>query len=214
MSTIKQEYQRFLKDNFNGLIIRQPLFYIWDKGLRFDLQVGPVNAEGYFDEVLKRASALFQTVFEPDNTVFMVVHSSAWRRRRIRLSNYSLKQVKGLRKNEIAYSEIRSLYNPNDRWNVAIIKVSADRINYNSILTAIGNTDFPAREPRLTKSGTGSTQDIFFVNIDKKVVFNMYDDRGLDIIADDTGALRSILDRHHDWILDYDREKILRTVIS
>lgn len=43
---------------------------------------------------------------------------------------------------------------------------------------------------------------------DKKLTFQMYDDRGLDVIAADKEILRPIYKKHNDLILGYDRERI------
>ena len=69
--------------------------------------------------------------------------------------------------------------------------------------------DFPPRQPRLKFL---SDEQIFIINIDKRLIFNMYDDRGLDIIAKDKETLRPLYRKFNDWILDCDREKINRTM--
>ena len=86
--------------------------------------------------------------------------------------------------------------------------INIDSIKYKNILTAIGHTDFPSRQPRLDQNGFLTGKEIYFVNIDKKLVFHMYDDRGLDIISAKKETLRPIYKKHNDWILDYDREQI------
>jgi hypothetical protein len=70
------------------------------------------------------------------------------------------------------------------------------------LLTAVANTDF-LRQPRITQD-----KDIYFININKQLIFHMYDDRGLDIIAANIETLRPIYEKHNNWLLDYDREKI------
>lgn len=64
MQTINQEYRQFLNYNFKGLTLRQPLFYNWNFGLRFDLQVGEINTDDYFKKVTKRACTIFETTFD------------------------------------------------------------------------------------------------------------------------------------------------------
>ena len=206
MSTLTKEYKQFLNENFKGLTIRKPLFYNWDKGLRFDLQVGETGTEEYFLEVVNRANTLFQAAFNPEDVVYFVLYDYKSKRSRIRFSNYGFKQIKDLRRNEISYSKLRQLYYPDDRldiWNTAVLKLTTDRINFKNILTAIGHTDFPSRQP-------GIGQEIYFININKKLIFNMYDHRGLDIMAADIETLRPIYKKFNDWILDYDREQIDR----
>lgn len=209
--TTKQEYRQFLKDNFKGLRLRKPLFYSWNFGLRFDLQVGETDTDEYFQEVTSRASRIFQKAFDNSDKVFLVFMDYKYKRRKIRFSNFTFKQIDNLQKTEISYSNEFRLYEPDDKFdirNIAIIKLTADRINFKNILTAIGHTDFPSRQPRLDQNGFLTGKEIYFVNIDKKLIFHMYDDRGLDIISPDKEILRPIFKKHNDWILDYDRERI------
>ncbi|WP_316747545.1 hypothetical protein [Pedobacter gandavensis] len=70
--TLKRDYKEFLNDNFKGLSIRTALFFNWDIGLRFDLQEGDVGSDHYFEEVFKRSMTLFQAVFDPDDSVFVI----------------------------------------------------------------------------------------------------------------------------------------------
>ena len=209
--TTKQEYREFLKDNFKGLRLRQPLFYSWIFGLRFDLQVGETDTDEYFQEVTRRASTIFQTAFDNSDKIFFVFMDYKYKRRKIRSSNFTFKQIDSLEKTEINYSKEFRLYEPDDKFdirNIAIIKSTTDRIDYKNILTAIGHTDFPPRKPRLDQNGFLTGKEIYFVNIDKKLIFHMYDDRGLDIVSADKETLRPIYKKLNDWILEYDREQI------
>lgn len=211
MQTTKQEYRQFLNDNFKGLRLGKPLFYSWNYGLRFDLQVGDADTDKYFNEVTRRASTIFQTVFDNSDKVFLVFMDYKYKRRKIRFSNFTFEQIDNLQKMEISYSKEKRLYEPDDKFdirNIAITKITVDRINHKNILTAIGHSDFPPRQPRLDQNGVFTAKEIYFVNIDKKLIFNMYDDRGLDIIAADKETIRPFYKKHNDWILDYDRNQI------
>lgn len=209
--TIKQEYRKFLKDNFKGLKLRKPLFYSWNLGIRFDLQVGETDTDEYFQEVTRRASTIFKTAFDNFDKVFLVVMDYKYKRRKIRFSNFIFRQIDDLQQGDLSYSKDFRLYEPYDKFdirNIAIVKLTADRIDYKNIITAISHTDFPPKEPRLDQNGLLTGKEIYFVNIDKKLIFHMYDDRGLDIISADKEILRLIYKQHNDWILNYDRERI------
>lgn len=209
--TTKQEYRQFLDDNFKGLRLRKPLFYSWNFGLRFNLQVGGTDTDEYFLEVTRRASTIFKTAFSDSDNLFLVYMDYGYKRRKIRFLNFIFKQIDSLLKTEITYSKEFQLYEPDDKFdirNIAIIKLTTDRIDYKNILTAIGHTDFPQRQPRLDHKGFLTGKEIYFVNIDKKLIFHMYDDRGLDIISAHKETLRPIYQKHTDWILDYDRKQI------
>ncbi len=211
--TTNQKYRQFLNDNFKGLRLRKPLFYSWDFGLRFDLQVGETNTDEYFEEVTRRASAIFETAFDNSDNVFLVFMDFKYKRRKIRFSNFTFKQIDNLQKTEISYSKEFRLYEPDDKFdirNIAIIELTSDRIHYKNILRAIGHTDFSSRQPRLDSNWFFTSKEVYFINIDKKLIFHMYDDRGLDIVSADNETLRPIYNKHNDWILDYDREQIDR----
>ena len=232
MHSLRQEYRQFFNDNFNGFQLRGPLYYCWDFRLRFNLQtgetynstrkildnegneillIGDTSTDEYFMEVNKRASTLFKSVFDSSDRLFFVLMEYKYRRKRIRFSNYVFRQISGLKESEILFFKEYELYEPGDKsdiYNVALLKLTSERINYRNILAAIGNTDFPSRQPRLDKNGFLSSKEIYFVNIDKKLIFNMYDDRGLDIIAADKESLRPIYENFNNWILDYNRNEI------
>ena len=210
MENIKQKYRQFLKENFAELKLRKPLFYSWNIGLRFDLQGENLNTrdDEYFVEVIRRATTIFETAFEPSDKLFFIFKDYRKCREKVRPTNYTFKQIDKLEKNEIYYIREKSVYYPDDEYNVALVNLTTDRINYKNILTAIGHTDFPPRQPRLDERGVFTSKEIYFVNIDKRQIFHMYDDRGLDIVAADKEILRPIYEKHNKWILDYDREQI------
>jgi hypothetical protein len=211
VQTTKQEYRQFLKDNFKGLRLRASLFYSWDIGLRFDLQVGNTDTDEYFQEVTRRASTIFQTVFDNSDKIFVVFMDYKYKRRKIRFSTFTFQQIDGLKKTDVSYSKENRLYELDDKFdirNIAIIKTTMQKINYANILTAIGHTDFPPRRPRLDQKGVFTAKEVYFINVDKKLIFHMYDDRGLDIISADKETLRPIYLKHNDWLLDYDRKQI------
>ncbi|MBD3108934.1 DUF3885 domain-containing protein [Bacillus sp. AGMB 02131] len=50
--------------------------------------------------------------------------------------------------------------------------------------------------------------DAYFININRKTIFHIYDDRGCDLIAASADSIREIYEQYNDWILDYDRHRI------
>lgn len=185
------------------------MFYLWDIGLRFDLQKvfkNPVSPEdnNYFENCLFRAIQIFETTFEPTDEIYLIFNSFKWKKRKIRRGNFIFKQVHKLDFENIIYRRVNELYEPGDKtdqWNQAIILTETKKIDYKQILEGLINTDFGSRSPRIC-------EEVFFVNLNKRIIFNVYDDRGLDIIATDIETIRPIFEKHKDWILDYDREKI------
>ena len=209
--TLKQKYREYIDSNFPRLEIRKPLFYNWNIGLRFDLQVGKINTDEYFRIVQMRAVELFESSFFPEDNIFMVFNDYKWKRQKIRFKNYTFTQVKNLQKENVSYRKISRLYESDDKfdnWNQAIIKTRIDKVNYKNIIAAIKHRDFPPRQPRLDRSRFLSSKEVYFINLDRPLIYNMYDDRGLDIIASNVKTIEPIYEKYNDWILEYDRELI------
>ncbi|MEI4525718.1 DUF3885 domain-containing protein [Priestia megaterium] len=49
---------------------------------------------------------------------------------------------------------------------------------------------------------------IYFINLSKKKIFHLYDDRGCDVLASSKESIRFLYEEYNNWILDYDREEI------
>jgi hypothetical protein len=205
MKTIQQEYNLFLDTNFTGLKIKVPLFYNWQYGLRFELGTDyKEDSKEYFERLIDRATTLFSSAFESHDIIYMVLIEYKYKRSRIDHYNYIFRQIKDLKKEDISYSKVRKLYsndNKNNVFNKAVVKLKTHQLNYHNILTAKAYNDFPVGLP-------WSRKEIHFINIDKNLIFNMYDDRGLDIIAADKEILRPLYNDYNYWILNYDKKKI------
>lgn len=48
----------------------------------------------------------------------------------------------------------------------------------------------------------------FLIDPDVTAMLHVYDDRGLDVIADQPAKLHSLYNKFPDWLLDYDRERM------
>lgn len=205
------ELKEFLTNYFDGLTIKKPLFYNHKIGIRFNLQIEADTDEEYFTEVDKRSVLLFESVFCNDDDIYIVFYDYKYKKNKIRIGNYCLKQVSDFTNKNVDYLLVRQLYGNDfhkDLYNRAIVKTKVGKVNYKNILDAIGKIDFPPLKPRIDKKGFLSNKEIFFINQNKKIIFNMYDDRGLDIIATKKDDLLGIYQKYNDWILEYDRKGI------
>ncbi len=210
MCSLNQETNEFLNVYFDGLKLRAPLFFNSKYGLRFDLQKGEPDTESYFKEVVYRATELFEKTFNENDKIVFYLIDYKWKKRKIRFSNYCFKQIKGLLKEDVFYSTVKGLYEPEDKLdirNIAQIKVTRGIINYENIFTAIANKDF-SREPGLDKYGFLGSKEVFFINYDKQIIFHMYDDRGLDIVSSNIESLRPAYTKFNSWILECNRNEI------
>lgn len=206
--TVRQEYRQFLAAHFPGLVLQKPVFYQSAHSLRVNLQVGKTNTDEYFRHVIGRATALFEAAFAPDDRLLLLVRDYKYRRRKIRFGNFVHRQIRGLKKAELAYATAAGVYSPGDAWNEELLRLPAHRIAHAPVLAALAHADFPPRLPRFTGRGLWETPELYFLNLDRGLVFHMYDDRGLDLVAGDREALRPLYERFNAWLLDYDRARM------
>lgn len=202
---------------FSEIDFEKPLFYKCDVGLRFE--IGPENIElwknydlkilnpEYFEEAFKRAFCIFTDAFSPDDNISIVYQIFSDGRKKIRKGNFIFKQIKNLSSREIKFSDHRDIYTDEldfskTCWKrVKISKLKLCDVNVKNILEAMINTDFSIRQPSLPG-------ECFFINHDKDMMLNLYDDRGIDIIASQKEVLNPLYDKYNSWILDYDKKKI------
>jgi hypothetical protein len=146
---------------------------------------------------------LFEEVFQPNDPVLVV--QQLWRGKRLRIHRtaYLLQQLM-LPKSALAFQKIGNPYPQSfqpGRWNRVCASTIAARIPHALILKAISNQHFPLRKPVIYG-------DTYFLNQRTGIIFNMYNDRGVDITGPDTENLRPIYDHHTALLLEYDREKM------
>lgn len=161
----------------------------------------------YFEEALKRALSIFNTLFDESDNLSIAYQIYSDGRRKIRKGNYLFKQIDDLESKKVENSDHRDIYMDTidfkrQCWRrVTISNLKTSDVKIGNILEAMINTDFSIQQPSLPG-------ECFFINHDKCIVLNLYDDRGMDVIASDKKALAALYKTHNSWILDYDREKI------
>jgi hypothetical protein len=210
MASLKNEINKFLSAYFNDIQLKSPLFFKSKYSLRFDLQYGKVGTEQYFNEAVLRAKELFQGCFDENDSVICYLIDFKWKRRKLRFSNYCFKNIADLTKDEVSFHTLKKLYSDNGspgQGNLALAKIIRNRINHEDIFRAIANKDF-SRQPSLDQYGFLGSKEIYFINLDRRIIFHMYDDRGLDIIASDREAIKPLYSKYSDWILESNRNEI------
>ncbi|WP_206458356.1 DUF3885 domain-containing protein [Anaerovorax sp. IOR16] len=83
-------------------------------------------------------------------------------------------------------------------WDLKTISFSSDKVLQEIIKADIGGC-------------IELVSSVYFVDTINSVLFHLYDDKGLDLIAADKEQLRPIFNRFNNWILDYDKKEIDRT---
>lgn len=201
---IKNEFIEFMENKFKYLVLKQPLFYDFEYALRFGLHdivkhYPDVYENGgeYFIQGLNRAKELFIEIFNDCNELFFV-----YRNNKIEFSDKIFENVLDLKEDEIAKILENGIYEENIKTCLAVIKLNINRINYENISNSINNTDFGGREPR-------TDGEVYFVHIKNEIIFQMYDDRGVDIIGANKKSLEHLYKNYNKWLIDYDREKMV-----
>ncbi|WP_018591198.1 DUF3885 domain-containing protein [Terrisporobacter glycolicus] len=80
-------------------------------------------------------------------------------------------------------------------YKVKILSSTVSSIPYKEILQGIANYE-QGREPSICQS-------VYFININKNIIFNMYDDRGCIIFSNSKDRLINLYQRYNEWLVDY-----------
>lgn len=176
---------------------------IW---IRFDLQgLLSSNDVGYFDQVIHRATTLFEAAFEPTDEVLLVYQEHRYKRRRIRSNGYLFQQL-GIRKSDVTFRNRQAIPSPETyhegRWSQVFHSTVASQIPHQALLAAISYQDFP------TQNRVAIHGQLYFFNQTRGLIFCMYDDRGLVISSNTPETTRPLYQEYNNWILDYDRKII------
>jgi len=201
----------YINKNFKNLTLKSSLFYNWKYGIRFEtgyLNMWLDNEQQYLNfeyskQGLVRAEALFNFLFDGDDDIFVVCQRYSDGRQKIKKQSFCFKNI--YKYNRVESYKIKDPYYEEDReytkkehWHRVIFSCQVKDINHKEFLKHSIEYDFRY---------IGS-QEVYFINKSKNIIFHNYDDRGLDVIATEPKALKSLYDKFNGWILDYDRLEI------
>ena len=181
------QLNEFMHKNNPNLDLRPPLFYSWDIGIRFELGVEwkrdydyPNNP--YILRCYKRAITLFESVHSPTEDIFVVIDVNDFvkgKNLKHQLKNFRLYVKKPLLFS-LKYQELPYIFPEDDeegtyKTHRFTLKCKTSDFKYVSLLKAICNQDM-GLEPRIFHR-------VYFININRKTIFHVYDDRGCDLLA-------------------------------
>ena len=206
--------QSFLNQSFNGLELAPALFYAWEPGIRFEISNPKLSytEPGYLAQAFKRATALFDEVFDVEDDILFVTDITTWganpfiHKKPVNVYKKYLKQAQALYK-----LQLRTVRLPEfDEDDVTTFRFSyacrKKDIRYPQLLQALCYQDFD--HPSTIANYWGGNSQVYLINLSKKLIYHLYDDRGCDVIASDKEDIRFLYEQYNDWILDYDRDKI------
>ncbi len=202
------QLNNFIQKNYPQLELKPPVFYSWPTGIRFELGIpGTFSDALYAQKCYKRAIALFEAVHSPADDIFIVMDVNDF---------YNGKNLKRQLKNfppyvkksllfTLQHQELPYIFHEDNEEGIFkthrfILQCKTSDIKYAPLLKAICNQDLGLK-PRLCHR-------VYFININRKTIFHVYDDRGCDLLAASSDSIRDIYQKYNDWILDYDRPAI------
>ena len=209
-----ESLNKYLKDNFPDLQLCKPLFYNSKIGLRFEIGCPDIDYldKRYLEFVYIRAIMLFEELFYPDTDIYLIVNTH--RSIEDMEDENNMKDIIEMylkdkdKHDKIDLIKLPYCYQEEDEEVLSItfrycLSCKLGDIDYKEILKAIGNQDMGI-EPLIT-------DEVFFINKNNHIVYHLYDDRGLDIVANRKITLKKIYKKYNKWLLDYDGKIIDKT---
>ncbi|MCV4230547.1 hypothetical protein OHJ21_05135 [Virgibacillus sp. LDC1] len=165
-------FDKFINDYFPNLIVRPPLLYNWNTGIRFELgdpHLYDLDVSHYMEQVYSRTTELFRALFMKDDDIFIVTNAIFAYRYKYQVKKLKLysryirnKQVlKNLKLTIIPDIYAEDDEEPNEENNTYryIINCKVSDVDNLSLLKAICNQDVGIK-PSIH-------HDVFFININK-----------------------------------------------
>lgn len=178
-----------------------PIFYQAMYGLRFEMGIGDPTDERfriiptYFEEAIHRVLSIYQAT-EP----YDILRINVWldSENEAEIPNY----FTSLGLPECDESYIETHYSDGYEYQIKACYWDLRKLtfNWNKLFHDIVYTDF--KEPHFLAS------NVFFLSTKAEILYHLYDDRGLDVVATDKMTLQPIYQNYHSWLLDYDREEM------
>lgn len=143
--------------------------------------------EEYFKQVYKKSNELFEDVFREEESLYFIVHV---RRERGKYQKSATKVFRHLRRREDKYNIkfVEKVIDEEDQVSEHTVLLSnKNALDYKRLIKAICHQDFPTLQPRFRQTYT-YYPEVFFVNIERNIVMNIYDDRGCFFLFGDTAT--------------------------
>jgi len=180
----------FMLSHFNRVDFGGNLFNQWPVGIRFEIGI----------EQVSRAAKLYEFVFAKRDDCILV--SQDWTMGEEIVSRSTpLFTTPGILASDP--TQLQSVeISPFDEtpYRLTWARLSPLAFNARQMFQAIANRE----QDGIPKVSSG----VFVIDPRTKVIINMYDDRGLDIIAAELNTLRPLFETFGDWILENHRHKI------
>ena len=197
--SLKVEFDKFYKNSFGEQELLHAIFYNFPIGIRFEIGMGSYKEESYVSNAVYRASAIFNELFNKNDTVFVVINSFEDSPNDLADSDISIVRPLISQIQEECKFTFTSSDNEFscDRY---ILKANISDIQIKRLIEEIVWSDIDGRNSLQTS--------VHLINLRNNIIYHLYDDRGLDVISSEKEYLKDVYTKFNDWILDYDRKKI------
>ncbi|MGI1806849.1 DUF3885 domain-containing protein [Exiguobacterium sp. TDN 0502] len=141
--------------------------------------------EQYFKQVYEKSNELFDNLFKEEESLYFVVHV---RSERGKYQNSETKVFRHLKSREDKYNIkfVEKVIDEEEQVvEYAVLLPNKNALDYKRVIKAICNQDFPTLQPRFRQTYT-YYPEVFFVNMDRNIVMNIYDDRGCFLLFGDS----------------------------
>jgi hypothetical protein len=210
---------QFVDDTLSNIgmpVLEHPIFYHCPIGLRFEISEpwGDNKHFAYFENAYQKAFQVYSDFPAGFDILRIDVHLDAEKSRE--------KQLADKRENLNIICSTTGLPLPADEREILIthnsMKNETDFLlqvecywnlkdisfDIKSLLMQIILSDFPSQ-------GGGNSQfesSVFLFDTDQNILFHLYDDRGLDLVAKEKSTLYPFYEKYKHWIMDYDKKQI------
>lgn len=143
--------------------------------------------EEYFKQVYKKSNELFEDLFREEESLYLIVHV---RRERDKYQQSATKVFRHLKRREDQYNIkfVEKMIDEEEQVSeYAVLLPNKNALDYKRLIKAICHQDFPPLQPRFRQTYT-YYPEVFFVNVDRKIVMNLYDDRGCFLLFGDSAT--------------------------
>ncbi|ARF66929.1 hypothetical protein B7C51_02595 [Paenibacillus larvae subsp. pulvifaciens] len=203
------ELDEYILDKFEDLELKKPLFYNARYGLRFDLGSDLEINQGRVEQVYYRSKSLFYEINSNEDELFFVIFADFWNDEPMltikdEVINVFQNYLKDFSIAEINQVVIPYRYKEDDEDDTMTLRVYIKRkvkdIKLDDLLVSMADGNVYG--------------DIYLINSKKHVIYDLYDDRGLDIISCYKESLYKLYTDYNNWILEYDRKRIDKIFLS
>lgn len=155
--------------------------------------------EEYFKQAYQKSNELFEDLFREAEPLYFVVHV---RSERDKYQKSATKVFRHLRRREDQYNikfVERVIDEEEQVSEYAVFLPNKTALDYKRVIKAICNQDFPPLQPRFRQTYT-YYPEVFFVNVDRNIVMNIYDDRGCFLLFGDSVTYDVFKKKYHNDI--------------